>query len=380
MGQQINIGVVGCGHLAQKGLIEHLSQADFLEKAEIVALCDSVVERAKVLAEKYGISHYCASLSEMLKNFDIDAVLVLTPIQQHYEHTMQSLRVNKHVYVQKTMALNFQQAKEMVKEAKRRELTLAAAPGQMLSPALEQMKKIIEDGGIGSLMWCYAGTTCGNAIETVNADGIDGSWQYLYGGGPLWNTTVYSLHALTGIVGTVSKVNAMMKTILAERLRKGVPFQVTEKDNALLTLEFETGVLGHSWGCRSATGSVLEWGSIGFYGTEGSLETTSIHHPSGWPSRIQWTHHGKMRIFHYPFGGFIKGEGWETPLAPQPHGQILEPHVYMDVLDFVNSIRENRAPIPSAEQAAHVVEVIEKAYLADKTQQMQEVLSGKKSA
>lgn len=373
MEKRIKIGVLGCGRLAQKGLIEHLAQPDFLEKAEIVVLCDAVVGRAKALAEKYNIPQHSNSLSDMLENFELDALLVLTPIQQHYEHTMQSLRANKCVYVQKTMAISSQQAKEMLQEAKGRKLTLAAAPGQMLSPAFQQMKKIIEDGGIGRLMWCYAGTTGGNGMETVGADGIDYYWQYLYGGGPLWGTTVYSLHALAGIVGLATRVNAMMKTIFAERQRKGVPFQTTEKDNALLTLEFENGALGYAWGCRSATGSILEWGCIGFYGTEGSLEATSVHHPSGWPDKVEWKHRGKKRIFNYPLGGFASGDEWQTPLAPQPHGEILEPHVYLDVLDFVEAIRQNRPPIASAEQAAHVVDIIEKAYLADKTMRAQEM-------
>jgi predicted dehydrogenase len=245
----------------------------------------------------------------------------------------------------------------------------------MLCPAYQQMKRILLDGGIGTLMWCYAGTTTGNAAETLGPDGVDNTWQYHYGGGALWNTSVYSLHALTGIVGPVRQVSALMSTPFPQRTRSGVPFPVTEVDNAALTLQFDGGSLALCWGCRSATGKMLDWGAIGFYGTAGSLEATSIHMESGWPDEIEWRSRGETRAFRYPAGGFEAGHVWATPLAPPPHAQIPEQHVYLDLLDFVTAIRDARPPLASARHAAHVVEVIESAYRAAQTGQTQQIRS-----
>jgi predicted dehydrogenase len=310
----------------------------------------------------------------MLSTADVDVVFVLTPIQLHHEHTMACLHAGKHVYVQKTMALTHEQAREMVETAETNALTLAAAPGQMLSPAYQQMRRIVEDGGVGRVMWCCGGAAGGDATEVIGSDGVDGAWRFHHGGGPLWNTTVYSLHALTGILGPIRRVGSMMQTPFPQRMRGGVPFDVTETDNALLTLEFASGVLGCAWGCRSATGQVLDWGAIGLYGTGGSLEATGIHHESGWPDEVAWRGR-ERRVFRYPKGGFLAGEGWETPLAPPPHPDLLEQHVYLDALDFVQAVRANRPPLASAHHAAHVVEVIEKSYLAARSGRHQDIHS-----
>jgi predicted dehydrogenase len=375
MGERLRVGILGCGHLTQKGLLRHLVQDDFQQYAEVVALCDAAPERARAIAGQYGVARAFGDLDEMLGQADLDAVLVITPVQRHYEHTMACLRAGKHVYVQKTMALTAAQAQEMVTTAAERGLTLAAAPGQMLCPAYQRMRQVLQEGGIGSLMWCYAGTTTGNADETLGADGVDNTWQYHLGGGALWNTSVYSLHALTGIVGPAQQVSALMSTPFPQRTRGGVPFSVTEVDNAALTLQFDGGPLALCWGCRSSTGKVLDWGAVGFYGTAGSIEATSIHMESGWPDVVEWRGRGETRTLRYPMGGFAPGDGWQTPLARPPHAEIPEQHVYLDLLDFVTAIREQRPPLANAIHAAHVVEVIESAYRSAETGQSQEIRS-----
>jgi predicted dehydrogenase len=67
-------------------------------------------------------------------------------------------------------------------------------------------------------------------------------------------------------------------------------------------------------------------------------------------------------------------------LADQPylqgeHLQIEEPHVYVDIMDLVDAIRDNRPPRATGEQARHVVEIIEKARLAIQTGQTQTLIS-----
>jgi predicted dehydrogenase len=375
MGTPLRLGIVGCGHLTQKGLLRHLLQEDVRVLATVTALADAVPERARGVAEAHDVPHHFGSLEAMLAETDVDAVLVITPIQKHHEHTMACLTSGRHVYVQKTMAATGASAREMVATAIDRGLTLAAAPGQMLSPAYQQMKRTLAEGGIGALMWCYAGTTDGNEREMMSRDGRDQTWRFLKGGGPLWNTTVYSLHALTGIVGPAREVRAMTSVVFPERTREGVPFAVTEVDNATLLLRFDGGALGFSWGCRSATGRVLDWGAIGFYGTDGSLEATRIHMESGWPDEVRWRGRGEARTLPYPAGGFAAGEGWQTPIAPPPHAEIPEQHVYLDVRDFLHAVHEGRPPAASAAHAAHVVEIIEKAYAAADTGAPQAITS-----
>ncbi|MBM3215011.1 Gfo/Idh/MocA family oxidoreductase [Candidatus Poribacteria bacterium] len=370
----IRLGVVGCGHLLQKAVLAHLLCDDFRQLADTVALCDAASGRAASLAAQHGIPRSYERLDDMLRAERLDVVLVLTPVQLHAEHAAAALRAGAHVYVQKAMALTHADAMRLIEEAESRRQVLAAAPGQMLSPAYRRMADIVRTGGIGPVRWAYAGTTTSNAMETVGPDGIDTSWQYRYGGGALWNTSVYSFHALTGILGPVSRVSAMMKTPVATRFRHGTSFDVSEVDDALLTVEFRSGALGMLWGCRSAGGAVLDWGAIGVYGISGSLEATAIHMESGWPSEVRWQG-SQVRTLSYSKGGFEPGSESPQLLAAPPHGELIEQHVYMDILDFVESIRDGREPIASARHAAHVVDVIEQAYASSRQSRHMDVTS-----
>ncbi len=371
----LRLGILGCGRLLQKGLLRHLLQEDFRARAAVVALCDATPGRAESVAREHAIAAAFVDLAAMLAQADVGAMLVLTPVQLHHEHAMTCLAAGRHVYVQKAMALRHADADAMVTDADARGLILAAAPGQMLCPAYQEMRRIVTGGGLGQLMWCCAGANTGGEPETMGADGFDSTWHYRRGGGALWNTTVYSLHALTGILGPALEVSAMTSTPVAERTRHGTPFAVTEVDNAALTLRFDDGILGLCWGCRSASGRVLDWGAIGFYGTEGSVEASRIHGESGWPEEVVW--HGRVgaRNYRYPMGGFGTGDGWPVALASSAHAAIPEQHVYLDILDWVTAIQDQRAPVASARHAAHVVEIIEKTYLAAETGRAQRLAS-----
>lgn len=61
----------------------------------------------------------------------------------------------------------------------------------------------------------------------------------------------------------------------------------------------------------------------------------------------------------------------DQPYLRGKHLKIEEPHVYADIMDLVDAIRENRAPRTTGEQTRHVVEIIEKSYAAAKTGQAQ---------
>ncbi len=67
-------------------------------------------------------------------------------------------------------------------------------------------------------------------------------------------------------------------------------------------------------------------------------------------------------------------------LADQPyltgeHLAIEEPHVYCDIMDLVDAVRDDRAPCARGEQARHVVEIIEKARIAVDTGEAQTLTS-----
>ncbi len=374
MTERIRAGLIGCGSLSLIGILPQLAQPDAKARLELVAVCDVNEERARETAQRFGIPDAYSDASELLARDDIDLVLVITPIEYHFPIAMAALRAGKHVYVQKTMATTYADAKEMVDTARKRGLTLVAAPDQMLAPAMQAMKTLVASGALGDVYWAW-GSTGGwyHDEPTRRGDGalgtVDPTWYYRAAGGPLRDVTVYVLHSLTGILGPAARVTAMSGIRAPLRHWREKEIAVEVDDNSLLLLDFGGSTFAMVGGHASLTGPLVQWGAIGIYGSGGAIETLDIEPLSGHPTRLAISAQDgapEQVGLRQAADGSYELTSW-LPYVTEAHAAIPEPHVYADILHAVDCIEQGTPPLVSGEHGAHVVEIIEKGYLAART-------------
>lgn len=382
MGRTLRAGLIGCGSLSLIGILPQLAEPDAKERLELVAVCDVNAQRARETAERFGIPDAYADASELIARDDVDLVLIITSIEYHYPLAMEALHAGKHVYVQKTMATTYAEARQMVETARQRGLTLVAAPGQMLAPAMQAMKQMVASGALGDVYWAW-GSTGGwyHDEPTRRGEGalgaVDPSWYYRPAGGPLRDVTVYVLHSLTGVLGPAQRVTAMSSIRTPERHWRDKIIPVEVDDNSLLLIDFGGATFGLAGGHASKTGQLLQWGAMGIYGSGGAIETLDIEPLSGHPTRLSIACRAgapeEAGLRRDADGAYVITT-W-LPYVDETHAQIPEPHVYADILHAVDCIEQGTAPLVSGEHGAHVVEIIEKGYLAAQTGQTQELES-----
>jgi predicted dehydrogenase len=376
MARRVRAGLIGCGSLSLVGILPQLAEADARERVELVAVCDVNEERARQAAARFGVPDAYADARRIIDRDDIELVLVITPIALHHEYALAALRAGKHVYVQKTMTTTYAEAQELVETARARGLTLVAAPGQMLAPAMRGMKRLVDEGGLGSVYWAWGSTPGWNHEYEPTRQGddvlhsVDPSWYYKPGGGPQRDVTVYVLHSLTGILGPAQRVAAMSGRRQSERRWRDKVIPVEVDDNTLLLLDFGNATFAVAGGHSSRTGKLVQWGAMGVYGAAGFVETLEIEPLSGHPTKLQVDSVQAVPELRAIGDGVFEPATW-LPGVDARHATIPEPHVYADILHCVDCITEGTAPIASAEHAAHVVEIIEKGYLAARTGQTQ---------
>lgn len=382
MGRTLRAGLIGCGSLSLIGILPQLAEPDAKERLDLVAVADVNAERARATAARFGVPNAYADPADIIARNDIDLVLVITPIEYHYPLAMAALQAGKHVYVQKTMATSYAEAREMVATANSRGLTLVAAPGQMLAPAMQAMKQLVDTGALGNVYWAWGSTGGWSHNEpTRQGEGalgtVDPTWYYRAAGGPLRDVTVYMLHSLTGVLGPAQRVSAMSGVRMPQRQwrEKAIPVEVD--DNSLLMLDFGGATFGLAGGHASVTGPLLQWGAMGIYGSEGAIETLDIEPLSGHPTRLSIT--GREGAPEATSLRRIEGDTYAPttwlPGVNDAHARIPEPHVYADIMHAVECIEQGRKPLVSGEHGAHVVEIIEKGYLAAQTGQTQDLES-----
>jgi len=351
-------------------VLPHLTQTDAKERLVLEAVVDTHAERALETAKKYGVPHHFSSVDTMLDEADVDVVLVITPIPFHFPIALQAIQAGKHVYVQKSMTQTVKEADVLLAARDKAGVMLAAAPGFEVCSTTRAMREVVGQGAIGKVCVAYTYTlgfghereaqrTGEGALETV-----DPTWYYRAGGGPLPDVTVYALQLLTSLLGSVVRVTALGNKTSATKEWGGKSIPVEIDDNAVATLEFASGALAVAAGTNSRGGSRNPWGGLALYGTGGALEVTDVHGASGYPLAFEVTGQN-AELFSTTLG--------EQPYIDGAHLDLQEPHVYADIMDLSDAVREGRPPRASGEQARHVVDIIEKVLESTRTGHVQEL-------
>jgi predicted dehydrogenase len=255
------------------------------------------------------------------------------------------LEAGKHVYIQKTMTTTYAEARELIAVAARQGRIICASPGQMLDPAHAAAKKLLASGAIGKVRFARGqGSHPGH--ENVDTYGIDPTWYYRPGGGPVRDVAVYPLHSLTGLLGPVRRVTAFSGVANPDRTYRGAPIEVREDDSTLMLLDFGGSVFAELNGTYSQRARNTP--QVELYGDRGVIQLGGWARPD-----VPLEVYADQPYLDFP-------AGWYRPQGLTPKLK----HTVADLAHFVDCVREGRPPVHSAAHAAHVIDVIEKIYRA----------------
>lgn len=124
----IKIGVIGAGHLGKI----HIRLLKEITNFNLVGFVDSDDENAAKVAAEYGIRRF-ASYDEMLEN--IDAVDIVTPTFNHYDSATKAIKMGRHVFVEKPLANNMQEAKDLLSLSREANVKVQVGHVERFNPA-----------------------------------------------------------------------------------------------------------------------------------------------------------------------------------------------------------------------------------------------------
>ncbi len=232
--KRIRTGVIGCGSVSGSYL-PVLTKSPFVE---VVSVCDIKPERARKQAEKFRIGHHYPNIDAMLAGEPFEFLVNLTDMQEHERLNRQALEAGKHVWSEKPIANSLSAGQELLRTAQQKKLRLWGAPITVQSPQFAFMAKQLAANKLGR-------------VAAAHADyGHEGpSWSaffYEKGGGSMPDLAVYNFTSLTGLLGPVKHVTAMVNIVTPERNvgDKG-RIKVTEEDNAMVLMDHGNGAISH---------------------------------------------------------------------------------------------------------------------------------------
>lgn len=370
MSSIVRMGIVGAGTIAQRGIMPHLALDDMKDKVKLQSVCDPVPGRAAAMAEKFDMPHSSESYEELLEKGDVDAISICSPIGLHYEQGMMALNAGKHIHFNKTMTTTVAEANDLIDLADKKGLKIVASPGEVLRPQVQAVRRAIQEGKIGIPVWAIAGAGFGTyhldepeRMAQGDAPAIDPSWYFRKpGGGPLYDVSVYSFHGLTSVLGPVKRVSAMSGIRVPERAFAGKSVKTEADDNTGILMDFGDGLFAVGYG--SAAGSTNWWFTGTYFGTEGEIKGFEVNGEElDYPERP----------LSDAVGGGVMGAQMTLPHVVGEHRDIGEQHVFEDVAQFIDWVRDDIATPVSAQHARHVIDIIESSFRAAETGQTQEL-------
>lgn len=143
---EVRVGVLGAGAWAE---FAHLPGYARDPRCKVMAIADPIIERARALAERFGIPHVYDSHEALLARPDLDAVDVCTPSATHFSLSWAALEAGRHVLCEKPVACDYQETLRAAALARRKGLKTKLGFTFRYAPAMRYMKALIDEGFIG---------------------------------------------------------------------------------------------------------------------------------------------------------------------------------------------------------------------------------------
>ncbi len=256
----LGIGIIGCGNVMEA----YASLTDKLQVrglAKVVAACGREQHRDRVESRLPAAVFYTESQA-LVESPDVYIVVILTPMPTHAALAKSALLAGKHVLVEKPLATTLDDATELVELSRCSKGHLICAPFTCLSPTFQAIGFHLMRGHVGTIV---------SARSRYGWAGPDWSeWFYKPGGGPIFDLAVYNITTLTGWLGPVKRVGAMLGTAVPYREFDEKRVRVETEDNAQILLDFgdaRFAVVTSGFTIQQYRGPAIE-----LYGTEGTIQ------------------------------------------------------------------------------------------------------------
>src|SRR5438876_2353087 len=149
MKKPVTVGVIGCGYWGPLLVRNFRSLPDY----QLKAICDLDTERLKHIRALYPDIEGMTQPLQFLNGSSLDAVVIATPVQQHYSLAKASLLAGKHTFIEKPMASSSAECEELIEIAERNGLVLMLDHTFLYSSPVQKIAQIVQAGDLGEIRY-----------------------------------------------------------------------------------------------------------------------------------------------------------------------------------------------------------------------------------
>ncbi|UQZ86327.1 Glucose--fructose oxidoreductase precursor [Paenibacillus konkukensis] len=334
---KIKFAIIGAGVIAPL----HAGAIRAHPEAELVAVADSVKEKAQKLANEYGVPFVYEHIGQLLEQCEVDAVCVCLPSGLHGEAVIAAAEAGKHVLCEKPLDITLKSMDAMIAACRNHKVKLATVFQKRTTELAIRTRQAVQQGKLGKLVLGDAYLKYYRSPEYYRSADWRGTWE-IDGGGALMNQGVHGVDIIRWIMGDVDSVFAYAAPLVRD---------IEVEDTAVAVVKYRNGAFGVIQGATSVN--------------PGQEPRFEIH-----------GEHGSIVYADSGIKLWKTADGEEPPViaaaerraegSDNPH-DISEDGHYMLLDDLIRAIREDREPLISGEEARKSVELILAIYESART-------------
>ena len=318
----MHFAVIGLGSFGVK-------RAQAIKNSKLAKLlCIYDINNENVAKAKKILQVPICNYDEILKNKKIDIVCICTPNKFHKKIIIDTLNAGKHVFCEKPLAKNFNEAQEIFNVAKKSKNILQVGSNHRFFESVRYAKKLIDEDVIGEVLSF-------NGRIGHNGERLKDTWFWkkeISGGGTLLDNGCHLLDLSRVFVGNFTSgkgliSNAFWKNIEVEDTASGI----------FKTDDDRTATIYCSWRLLSGYFFFEINGSEGYINVDGRFDTHG-------GDKIFWSNIKEKKVYSKDFSHI------------KPNSYLLE------IENFISNLKNSRKISPSAEDGLEIMKMIEFIY------------------
>lgn len=368
--KEIRVAVLGMGFIGKVHTYAYTAlpffYADLPFRVKLAGVYNRTLSTALKAKESYGFEFATDNMDDILLRADIDVVSICVPNYQHAECVIKAAQRGIHIYCEKPLAANCNEAQSMLKAVEGRDIRHQIVFHNRCFAAVMRAREIIEEGRLGRILSFNA-----SYVHPSNADpNKKYNWKYDKGqacGGTLFDMGSHVLDMLYYLIGGYKGLYAKTQIAHGTRLDDNGQQRAVEVDDAAyIVAEMENGAHGTINVSKIATGSNDEF-IVEIYGEKGAVKLNLMD-----PNWVWFYDNTVPDADLGGYKGFTKIEavqryakpGGSFP-SPKLPGGWLRAHVH-SLYKFLDCVDKGKQCTPDLKDGAYIQRVMEAVYEADR--------------
>ena len=348
---EIGIGIVGGGYMGKAHAVAMATVAAVFD-TPLRPRLEMIAASSLVSAERYrsafGFNRAAPDWQTLVADPNVGAVVIASPQETHRAIAEAAIALGKPVLCEKPLAETLDDSRVMVAAAEAAGVPNMIGFNYIRTPASQFVRQLLAEGAIGDVTWFR----CEHTEDFLSDPSTPFNWRCRgLANGNMGDLAPHPINAALALMGPVAKVCADLETV--HNNRPGGT--VDNDDHAQIMVRFDSGVMGHIYSSRIATGRKMGY-AYEITGTKGAIRFDQEDQNAVWLYLAEGPEatRGFRKILtgpaHPDYLPFCQGPG---------HGTGYQDQIIIEAKDFLTAIHTGAAVWPTFRDGLAVAEVIE---------------------